>query len=354
MRFPQVKPEHAAVQVAGGLIRIGGDIYGLAGEIADPDGRVWAALRLMDGSRTTGEVAAELRTRFPGLSERAAASLVAQLIESGHVQDARPAVDTGLTAHERERYSRNHAYQRWVDLSPREHGWECQLRLKQARVLLLGLGGTGSTAAWALAASGIGRLHCVDDDRVELSNLSRQLLYGEHDVGRPKVAAALSRLRAVNSDIEITGERRRVGSAAEMLDLVADFDLVALCADEPRGPDGIRVWASRACGRRGLPWVGGGYHGPLVTVGVYVPGKGPCYECVRAGLPSRLVDLGGPGATAVSAGLSGQLVAHAAIRVLTGVPEVTANYVQGINLIAPDHHVLEEYPPGAGCAICAP
>ena len=74
---------------------------------------------------------------------------------------------------------------------PRASSWDAQARLARSRVTVVGLGGSGAGAAAALAASGVGRLHCVDPDAVELSNLNRQVLYSEDDIGRPKVDAAV-------------------------------------------------------------------------------------------------------------------------------------------------------------------
>ncbi|MER7132921.1 HesA/MoeB/ThiF family protein [Streptosporangium saharense] len=357
-----MKREHAAYRLADGRIRIGGQIYGVAEEIEDPDGLVWQALRAMDGTRSPAEIAGLLTA----LSSAEAAELVGELIRSGHVEDAGASAPEELSPRERERYSRSHAFFRWADLTPREHGWEAQLRLRRARVLLIGLGGTGATAAQALVASGVGTLHCVDPDLVELSNLNRQVLYSEGDVGRPKAEAALERLRALNSDVRVTGERARTTSQEDLTRLMDGHDVVALCADEPGGPGGIRVWTNRACAAAGLPWVGGGYNGPFVTVGVFLPGRGLCYECVieaqdrrrnrqsplhadSLGLP---VDLGGPGVTAASAGISGHLVANAVVRIITGVPEIRANFIHGVNLIAPDQLVFGEYGEAGSCESC--
>jgi molybdopterin/thiamine biosynthesis adenylyltransferase len=96
---------------------------------------------------------------------------------------------------------------RWIDLQPRDSAWEPQLRLKRSSVLLIGLGGTGGVAGLALAATGVGRLHCVDGDAVELSNLNRQVAYAEIDIGRSKVDACVERLRGQNS-IHGSGRRR--------------------------------------------------------------------------------------------------------------------------------------------------
>jgi hypothetical protein len=231
-------------------------------------------------------------------------------------------------------------------------------------VVLVGLGGTGSAAALALAASGVGRLHCIDADTVELSNLNRQFLYTEDDLGKPKADAALARLRRLNSDIEISAERLRLASMDDCAAAVAGCDLLALCADEP---DDLRIWVNRACLAAGVPWVDGGYHGPLVTVGAYAPGTGPCWECLRAGELARLDlpaadpdDLArglprAPGhpATAVSAGLSGQLAAHLAMALLTRSSQITPGAVYGLNLMVPGDLVVVEHPRRGDCPACA-
>lgn len=204
------------------------------------------------------------------------------------------------------------------------------------------MGGTGGTAALALAASGVGRLHCVDGDVVELSNLNRQVLFTEDDVGRVKVEVAVERLRRLNSDVTITGERATVTGPAGIGEIIRECDVFVLCADQPGE---IRAWANAACLASGTPWVDAGYHGPSVTAAAYVPGDGPCYECcwladhekhdtVVGGRPYS-VRRGGPTAVnAASAGLSGHLAAHLTVALITGVPAVTPGRLMGVNLVA--------------------
>ncbi|MEV4081747.1 HesA/MoeB/ThiF family protein [Nonomuraea fuscirosea] len=353
MRLPRVKPEHAPHRLADGTIRLGGSLYGIASEITDADGWAWAALTLMDGTRTPADVAAGLRAAFPVLTGEDAGDIVETLLASGHVEEAGPGACEQLSEREKERYSRSRDYFRWVDLTPRDHGWEPQLRLKAARVVVLGLGGTGSHAAWSLAAAGVGRLHLVDPDVVKLSNLNRQILYTEADLGRPKAEVALDRLRRVNSDIEITAGTASVDGPGTLARLIDGFHVLALCADLPREPYGIQTWANRACAAAGIPWVSGGYHGPLVSVGVFGPG-GPCFECVRAGIaPQPGGGYAWPGVTGASAGLSGQLVAYDVLAQVTGVSSVPPGYFHGVTLLDPDGHVYARHPSRDGCEICS-
>ncbi|WP_354645360.1 HesA/MoeB/ThiF family protein [Kitasatospora camelliae] len=356
MRRPTVKDEHLPYRTGDGSVRIGGGVHGLAAEIRDPLGRVWTALTLMDGTRSRAEIVDGLTARHLGLPAQGAARLVDGLVATGYVEDAAAEDPAELSPAERDRYRRNREFFRMVDLRPRPGRWDAQLSLKRAGVVVLGLGGTGSHAAWALAAAGVGRVHCVDPDVVERANLARQVLYTEDDLGRSKAATAARRLRAVNSEIAVSHECRAVDGPEALADLVAGYDVLALCADEPDS-EALRGWASEVCAHTGVPWVGGGYDGPYVSVGVFGPG-GPCFWCLAAGEEARLPGgpaprLGGNGVIGPSAGISGSLVAYEVIALLTGVSRIPPGYLRGLNLIVPDEPVLVRHPARPGCRSCS-
>ncbi len=178
-----------------GHIRIGSVVYGIGSEVTDPDGWVWTLVEAMDGTRDPSEIVTEVSVQHAELEVSAAdiRQAMADLTEAGFVEDAGAAPPPGLSAPERERYSRGMTLLRWMDLRPRKSSWDPQARLRRARVLLIGVGGTGGAAARDLVASGVGALHCVDPDVVELSNLNRQTLYGEHDLGTPRSTPHLER-----------------------------------------------------------------------------------------------------------------------------------------------------------------
>ncbi|GAX50231.1 thiazole biosynthesis adenylyltransferase ThiF [Streptomyces olivochromogenes] len=412
LRRPRIKPEHRPYRTIDGNVRIGSVIHGIGAEIEDPQGWVWTLVETMDGTREPSAVVGEVlraHPELPDLTAEDARQAMADLLDAGFVEDA--AAPVPVSERERLRYSRGVPLLRWMDLGPRTSPWDAQLRLRRARVLLVGVGGTGGYAAQSLVASGVGRLHCVDPDVVELSNLNRQPLFRESDLGRPKVTAALATLRALNSDVTVTGERREIRHPADLAELIrtgapeaqsepkragtpqapnepnqaappqapndpkqagapevpypsrGSYDLLVLAADRP---DDIRRWANRVCLAADLPWVDAGYRGPLVTAGVHVPGRGACWECLRAGEVARRELRLAPGqddgvasphlpwnpATAVTAGLSGGLLAHAALALLTGVPALDPGFRFGMNLMLPGDPVLQRSPRRPDCPVC--
>ncbi|MGW5637580.1 HesA/MoeB/ThiF family protein [Streptomyces sp. NPDC003832] len=389
MRRPRIKPEHRAYRTVDGHIRIGSVVYGIGAEVKDPDGWLWTLVQAMDGTRSAGDVVEEVSRRHPELPLSASdiSVAMADLTEAGYVEDAGAAPSEELTERERERYGRGMTLLRWMDLRPRKSAWEPQLRLRRARVLLVGVGGTGGAAARDLVASGVGRLHCVDPDVVELSNLNRQTLYREQDLGTPKTDAALAALRALNSDTTVTGERREVRGPGDLLDLLTGsgtagngatgtgatgsgtpgggpaYDLLLLAADRPAA---IRRWANQVCLASGTPWAEAGYRGPLVGVGVFTPGRGACWECLRdAEIERRDLRLG-PGqdedvasprmpwnpVNAVTAGLSGSLLAHAAHMLLCDIPRTEPGFRYGLNLMVPGDAILQRSQRRPDCPAC--
>lgn len=362
----RVKEAHRPYRTADGRMRIGGVLYGLAAEIEPRREWMWHLVTAMDGTRTTDELVEAVRALDPQVSGADVEAAIATLRDGGFVEDASAEPPAELTTRDRERYSRGVDLYRWMDLSPRLDAWEIQARLRSSAVLLVGVGGTGGGTAEGLVASGVGHVHCVDPDVVELSNLNRQVLYREDDLGRPKADAAVERLRGLNSDVDVTGERRRMTTEADVAELLSarHYDLLVLCADEP---DGLRRDVNRVAWQAGVPWVDGGYNGPAVGVGVTVPGAGACWDCRHAAevaaypleFPSaaerdayvRRRAVRSP-VNAVSAAMSATLMLYAAMAVLTGVPHIDAGSRLGVNLMVPGEMLAETFPPSRDCPLC--
>ncbi len=155
---------------------------------------------------------------------------------------------------------------------------ECQRRLREAKVAVLGVGGLGGWAAMALATTGVGEMWLIDGDRVEISNLNRQILYTVADLGLLKVEAAAARLRAFNPEARITATPRRLGGAVEIADFIDGADIVIDAIDWPAFE--VEVWCNEACFELGIPYITMSHFPPIARVGpLYVPGVTGCYTC---------------------------------------------------------------------------
>lgn len=348
MLYPRIKPVHHPVRFADGRIRIGTVQYGVGAEIQDDEhGAIWRLLELMDGTRDIENVVAQLGQDATPPEPDSVRDVIDTLIQAGFVEDAAATVPEVLSEAEISRYASNTSYFSWVDTRPRFSPYESQRRLKQARVTVLGLGGTGGAVAMSLAAAGVGHLRCLDFDLVEESNLSRQLMYTEADVGRSKVETTVEWLQRQNHNVDVEGLEMRVSSAEDLVGVMAGSDLLVLCADKPN-PD-IQLWTNEAALRTLTPWSMCLYAGPMVVTGLFVPGVTACYDCFlalhRAGdrgpdgsKPKAL--LTAPPRNAViapSANITGHLGALEALYFLTDMEPQTVGRVLHHNLIRYDH-----------------
>jgi adenylyltransferase/sulfurtransferase len=207
------------------------------------------------------------------------------------------------------RYSRH--------LTLREVGEEGQRKLKAARVLVIGAGGLGSPSALYLAASGVGTIGLLDCDRVELSNLQRQVLFDTRSLSLPKAEAARERLRALNPEIEVVAHavELRAGNALELL---RPYDVVL------DGTDRIatRYLINDACVILRKPLVAAAIHRFEGHVMTCVPGAGPCYRCLFPEAPVDLIpNCADAGVLGVLPGVLGTIQATEAIKLITDIGE---------------------------------
>jgi molybdopterin/thiamine biosynthesis adenylyltransferase len=359
---PQIKSVHHPFALPGNRIIIGLMQYGIASEIEDdPDGTIERLLTLMDGTRDLDTICADLASTHPEIDRHSVREVVGDLIASGFVEDAAAELPANLSRREADRYESPRHFFAWIDGQPRSSPYEIQSRLKDARVALLGLGGTGTAVAAGLVASGVGGLHCADFDSVAESNLCRQLLYVEADVGRSKVERAVARLRLMNPLVEVTGEQLRVTGADQVAGLMQGVDAFVLCADEPN-PDIMR-WTNHAAWRTGTPWFVSLYTGPMAVVGGYRPGRTGCWECLRRQEENReqfrdhrpLFRSDRANAViAASANVSGHLAALEVIYFLSGLPTQVSGRILHWNFANWDHHYFINVPHYDDCPTCGP
>ena len=312
------------------------------------DRRLLAAL---DGSRTHEELIAEF-------GDELVRETLAQMQELELLDDA--ADDELISTETQVRFDGQLRY--FSDVTKGPSPSECQARLEGARVAVLGVGGLGGWSALALACHGIGEMQLLDFDHVELSNLNRQVLYTEADIGRPKVLGAAERLSSFNPAMRIEAREQRLDSQAAVQEAIAGADVVIDAVDWPALD--IERWVNAACFAEGIPFIAMSHFPPVARVGpFYVPGETGCYECqektFRDSFPLYDVVVeqqrgnSSPAATLGAAcGLIGSHVALDIVHYLTKLAKPSTHgstYICDLRTMEAKHEPLVPVP---GCAVC--
>jgi sulfur-carrier protein adenylyltransferase/sulfurtransferase len=222
-----------------------------------------------------------------------------------------PVVATeGMTPEQRDRYSRH-------TLLP-EVGVDGQLKLLDAKVLLLGAGGLGAPTALYLAAAGIGTIGLVDDDVVDASNLQRQVIHNTERIGRPKTESARIAIEALNPDVEVVEHRIRL-DAANILGIVEDYDVIVDGADNFP----TRYLLNDASVRLRKPVVSASILSFDGQISTFVPFEGPCYRCLypTPPPPELAPSCSANGVLGVMAGTMGTLQANEVLKLVLGIGE---------------------------------
>ncbi len=216
----------------------------------------------------------------------------------------------GLTPEQRMRYSRH-------TLIP-EVGVDGQIKMLNAKVLLIGAGGLGSPAGLYLAAAGIGTLGIVDDDLVDESNLQRQVIHNTERVGTPKTESARKTIESLNPDVDVVEHRTRL-DASNILAIIKDYDILVDGADNFP----TRYLLNDASVRLRKPVVSASiltFDGQIST---FVPYEGPCYRCLYPTPPPAELapSCSENGVLGVMAGIMGLLQANEVIKLAIGIGE---------------------------------
>ncbi len=251
-------------------------------------------------------------------------------------------------------------YARHLSLSG--FGPAAQEKLKRGRVLVIGVGGLGCPALLYLASAGVGRIEILDADRVDVSNLQRQVLFTGEDAGQLKVAVAARRLRALNSLIEIVPRAERF-TRANALERLRDCDVVVDGSDN----FATRYLVNDACVIAEKPFVYGAIRGFEGQASVFNWRGGPTYRCLfpEPAEPATAPNCAAAGVLGVLPGLIGTLQATEAIKLLTGIGETLSGRLllwdaltmsmRTVTLVAdPRSRDIRELPPeryGETCAV---
>jgi molybdopterin/thiamine biosynthesis adenylyltransferase len=213
-----------------------------------------------------------------------------------------------LTPEELARYDRQMRIQGW--------GEEGQRKVKSATVVVAGAGGLGCPLSIYLTVAGVGRLIIIDKDKVELSNLNRQVLHWDKDIGRYKVDSAVEKLRQLNPTIRVKGQIVEI-TEANAKELIGGSDVVIDAMDNFKA----RFDLNRACFELNIPFVHAAIYGLEARLMTVIPGKTACLQCLLPTLPPEVKPFPVLGATPAMVAC---LQAMEALKLITGVGE-TAN-----------------------------
>ena len=230
----------------------------------------------------------------------------------------------------------------------REVGGSGQLRLRAASVAVVGAGGLGSPVVLYLAAAGVGRLTIIDDDRVALDNLQRQVLHETAAVGEPKAHSARRRVAALNPEVSVRSVEQRL-DGANAAGLLAGHDVVVDGSDN----FSTKFAVNDACVRQGICAVVGGvirYEGQVVVV----PPGAPCYRCLFGEEPAAglVPSCRAAGVLGAVAGMVGCLQASEALRHLLGTGDAQGGRVLLLDALRPRLRAVP-FPRDPGCPACA-
>lgn len=247
---------------------------------------------------------------------------------------------TELSGDERSRYSRH--------LLLPEVGELGQRRLKAARVLLIGAGGLGSPVGYYLAAAGVGTLGLVDFDVVDRTNLQRQIMHRDQDVGTAKLDSAKRALSELNPNIEILLHPVRI-SAENARSLIADYDIVVDGSDN----FATRYLVNDCCVLEGKPNVYGSVFRFDGQCSLFYPPHGPCYRCLfpEPPPPGAMPNCAEGGVLGVIPGQIGLIQATEVIKLITGIGTTLIGRLLAFNARA---MTFSEYKlgPDPNCPVC--
>jgi len=221
-----------------------------------------------------------------------------------------------------------------------------QQRLLEARVLIVGMGGLGSPAALYLAAAGVGTLVVSDFDRVEDSNLQRQIIHRQADIGEHKARSAKRALEALNPTCQVIARDWQLDDA-ELAEEIHLADLVLDCSDN----FATRFALNRACVAGHTPLVSGAAirrEGQVIT---FIPGDGPCYQCLYPVGLEREESCALEGVLAPVVGVIGSMQALQAVQVLIGQGAALVGRLLLFDAAASEWRTLR-VPQDPACEVC--
>ncbi|MEZ8099086.1 HesA/MoeB/ThiF family protein [Vibrio bivalvicida] len=289
-------------------------------------------------------------SHYPSINESSVSSIVSFLEENNFLI-------RNYSFDKDDRFSRNKLYYNFLGSNPDDF----QKNISNSVVTVIGCGGIGNHIAYMLATSGVAKIILVDDDYIEISNLTRQVLFTESDVGKNKVDILERELKKRNSDVEIETIAKAVTSPGDIRNLEPS-DLYVISADYPSD---LMFWVNEACVEKEQPFVNVGYINDISLIGpFYIPQKTACFACQQVTpkskdaeiLTNELANIHSDFKPCTFPSVNGVAASYALgdiIKFLGGKGEInSANKRIGIHSMKPEIEI-QDMALNPGCSVCA-
>lgn len=277
LRYPRVR-KHILVVPYENTISIGNTLQS-AIEVEDTTGVIYDILKLCDGKKCINDIYDEIIKKYTDIEKSDIEEIIDSISEYPYIfEDGDLDSKHNISDKLLERHSRNINFLSNFDADG-NNKYDYLQKLLDSKIMIFGLGGVGSPLIYNLAALGVGEIIGVDFDSVDLTNLNRQILYREDQIGMKKVIAAGETIKKFNSNVNFVPVDMTVKSSEDVLKLINKFNptIVICAADKP--PLWIYKWINEACMITDKPWIFGGNSETTSYFQTIIPHKTSCFEC---------------------------------------------------------------------------
>lgn len=229
------------------------------GKEIEGDESVLYLLSLLDGKNSIDDIKDKIIDKFPYVTKEDVNICINVLKENGIIEET-VSESNVLSKHELDRYDRHMLFYSMFD----KNGIDIQEKLKNSKIVLLGMGGIGCWTSYALSGAGVGTIVGVDNDTIENSNLTRQILYSEFDIGKYKVDVAKEKLTKYNSNLNFISVKEEIKSSKQLEKIIEGADFVVHSADQPSE---LHKWVYEACNKQKIAYSNVGYINYLAVCG---------------------------------------------------------------------------------------
>lgn len=357
---PKLKRAYPVIFDKGRVI-VGG--FGKNTIYKDPSGSVASLFRLLTGENSIQEIQQNIVGNYPKFSANDVLDLINDLNAERFIEDSGQTGVEVLNEYERERYHRNiNFFSSFIDL--KHNKYKVQKKLLNTKIGIIGLGGLGSHIVYDLAAMGIGGIKAIEFDKVDLTDLNRQILYNYKDIGKSKGKLAGKRITEFNPEIDFKLFEHQVTSYQQIVDDFSDVDLIILVADRPKYL--MARWANQAAVKLNVPMFCAGLESQRAMYYTIVPHKTGCVSCWRRSVEmhdhisdlvlkekEKLNLVGDNTAIVPLVSAATGLVLAEILRYITGIGELqSAGHLIAIDFLTMTTRIIENWNRDPQCDIC--